>query len=413
MASPPESPDADDAVVEIPDLADAPVVWDPLQRRFVDAPKGSERDERRFYVPAGVTTPPARAEAAAPVLPRPSPRPAPPAAPSPRTPTPAPAGAPPPPPGRRRFRIRRRTIVIAAVLLPVVLVAAGLLWANVTFGRIDRVQVGDLLDHGGSGTNYLIVGSDSREGVDPNDPNAGAIVGDGAPGGQRSDTMLVLRVEGGRATMLSIPRDLYVTVAETGDQGRINAAYNGGPRRLIQTVKDNLGIPIHRYIEVDFVTFAKLVDAVGGVTIDFPNPAFDENSGLDVQQSGPVKLDGTQALAYVRSRHYTEVIDGEPHTDPTGDLGRVVRQQQFLRAVLAKAGGSRNPFTLMKVANSVVGGLRIDDKMGLSAAMRFAWRMGKLHPESVALPVDPVTIGGAAVLKLRSDDAEPILAGFR
>jgi LCP family protein required for cell wall assembly len=295
----------------------------------------------------------------------------------------------------------------------VILFAAGLLWADLTFRRIDRVPVGDLLDHGGTGTNYLIVGSDSREGVDADDPNAGAIVGEGAPSGQRSDTMLVLRIAGDHATMLSIPRDLYVTVAETGNKGRINAAYNGGPRRLIQTVKDNLGIPVNRYIEVDFVTFAKLVDAVGGVTIEFPNPAFDDNSGLYIEQAGPVQLDGTQALAYVRSRHYTEMIDGKPHTDPTGDLGRVVRQQQFLRAVLSKAGASRNPVTVMKIANSLVGGLRIDDKMGMFTAMRFAWRMGRLHPESVPLPVDPVTIGGAAVLKLRGGEADAVLAQFR
>ena len=81
--------------------------------------------------------------------------------------------------------------------------------------------------------------------------------------------------------------------------------------------------------------------------------------------------------------------------------------------MLSKAGGSRNPITLMKVANSLVGGLRIDDRMSMFAAMRFAWRMGKLDPQSVALPVDPKTIGGAAVLVMREGEADAVLAGFR
>ena len=89
-------------------------------------------------------------------------------------------------------------------------------------------------------------------------------------------------------------------------------------------MQQNLGIPINRYMEVDFVTFAGLVDAVGGVNIDFPYPAFDTQSGLDIKQTGASKLNGEQALAYVRSRHYTEIKeDGKPHEDPTADLGRV------------------------------------------------------------------------------------------
>jgi LCP family protein required for cell wall assembly len=298
-------------------------------------------------------------------------------------------------------------------LVPLVLLALGYVWALVTFNRIEKVPVGELLDHGGSGTNYLIVGSDSRDGIDADDPNAGAFIGPDAPAGQRSDTILILRIESGRSLMLSIPRDLFVTLAETCEQGRINAAYNGGPGRLIQTIKDNLGIPIHRYLEVDFVTFAGLVDAVGGVTIDFPHPAFDTHSGLDVQQTGPVELNGAQALAYARSRFYTEIIDGEPRLDPTADLGRVQRQQIFLRAVLAKAGRSHNPITLMRIASAVSKGIRIDDRMSMIDAFRLAWRLGKLDPEPVVLPTTPFTTsGGAAVLDL-ADGSEAALAQFR
>ena len=95
--------------------------------------------------------------------------------------------------------------------------------------------------------------------------------------------------------MLSIPRDLIVQIADTNQKERINSAYNvdlgGGPARLIKTVQKSLGIPIHRYMEVDFVTFAGLVDAVGGITIDFPYPAFDNNTGLDIKtgRAGPAQ----------------------------------------------------------------------------------------------------------------------------
>jgi LCP family protein required for cell wall assembly len=301
-------------------------------------------------------------------------------------------------------------VVLGVTLSFVLLLLGGLLWANWKFGQIERVQVSSALG-GGTGTNYLFVGSDSREGIDPDDPNAGAL----APvAGQRSDTLLVLRTSGDSGAMLSIPRDLFVTIADTGEQQRINAAYNGGPERLVNTVRDNLGIPIHRYVEVDFVSFAGLVDAVGGITIDFPFPARDPKSGLLVTGAGPQQLDGSQALAFVRSRNYIETIDGVDRTDPTADLGRVQRQQQFLRAVLDEVGAVRNPFKLMSIANSLVGGLRIDDDMTLFDALGLLRRMSSLDPEPQTLPTTPFrTSGGAAVLDLNRDEAEPLLQQFR
>ena len=213
------------------------------------------------------------------------------------------------------------------MLLPLLLGLFGWWYANAKFNEIDRVPVSSVLTPtGGGGTNYLILGSDSREavvdagGTDPNvQPN------DESPSGQRSDTMLVLRTSGDGAKILSIPRDLFVTLPN-GSQGRINGAYNDGPAAIIQTIQSNLQIPIHRYIEVDFVTFSSLVDALGGITLGadiIPCPAFDERAGLNIPTAGPVELDGATALGFVRSRHYTEVCDGVERTDPTGDLGRI------------------------------------------------------------------------------------------
>jgi LCP family protein required for cell wall assembly len=311
-----------------------------------------------------------------------------------------------------------RTLVALFGLLPLLVVLGGWLYANHLFGQVQRVAVGEVLDPiGGGGTNYLIVGSDSRDVVAQTGADDPAIQpGGDAPTGQRSDTMLVLRITRDGSRTMSIPRDLFVTDASTGQEGRINGAYREGPANLIRTIQQNLDIPIHRYIEVDFVTFSSLVDALGGITLGpeiVPNPAFDPSSGLNIG-AGPVELDGRMALAFVRSRNYTEVIDGREVTDPTGDLGRVNRQQAFLRTVLADAGASRNPITLLRIGSSVTDGLRIDDRMSLIDAVRFAWNMGRLQPEAVVLPTFAFrTNAGAAVLGLDEESAPAALDLFQ
>jgi LCP family protein required for cell wall assembly len=301
------------------------------------------------------------------------------------------------------------------VLLPLALVLValgGFLYARSVFNRIEKIPLADVLSTGGDGTNYLIVGSDSRDvedlvdaGLDP------AGFEDG--GGQRSDTMLLLRFVDDEALMMSIPRDLYVPIAETDGSSKINAAYNGGPRRLILTVQQSLQVPIHHYMEVDFVSFAQLVDSLGGITIDFPHPAFDLNSGLDVRQAGPTHLDGPQALAFVRSRHYVEIVDGQEQPDPSADLGRVQRQQQFLTAVFGELGSSKNPLTLARAASATTGGLRIDDTLGLFEAMRFAWRLRSLDPTPVELPTEFGRNASGSVLFLVEPGATEALDQFR
>jgi LCP family protein required for cell wall assembly len=330
-----------------------------------------------------------------------------------------PAAASPSPRKARSARVPRpklrRLLLLSGLFLPLLLLVAivgGWLYARSVFEKIDRVEVAEVLSHGGEGTNYLIVGSDSRDPADLVDAGLNPEAFEDG-GGQRSDTMLVLRFADGDAQMLSVPRDLFVPIAETGGSAKINAAFNGGPKRLILTIQQALGIPIHHYLEVDFVSFAKLVDSLGGVTIEFPNPAFDTHSGLDVQQSGAVELDGPQALAFVRSRHYTEVIDGKKRADPTGDLGRVTRQQQFLTAVLSKLGESRNPVSLARAANSASGGLRIDDTIGLLDAARLGWRLRGMHPTTVVLPVTVGRNSAGSVVFLKQPEADQTLAGFK
>jgi LCP family protein required for cell wall assembly len=306
-------------------------------------------------------------------------------------------------------------LLLTGLFLPLVLLATvvgGYLYGRSVFNKIDRIPVSDVLSGSPDGTNYLIVGSDTRDLQDIADAGLNpAAFQDG--GGQRSDTVLVLRFAHGKATMMSIPRDLYVPIAETGQSHKINSAYGGGPQRLILTVQQSLGIPIDHYVEVDFVSFALLVDALHGVTIDFPHPAFDRNTGLDVKEQGAVELDGAQALAFVRSRHYVEVINGRNVPDLTGDIGRVGRQQKFLTAVLGKLGGSRNPLSLARAASSASHGLRIDDSIGFTDAVRLALRLRGLHPDTVVLPTKIGSNRDGSVLFLVHPDADPVLASFK
>jgi LCP family protein required for cell wall assembly len=433
----PENPDP---YAHLPEQDADPVAWDPQGRRFVphkppethtatgaateastpvppatSAGSADGRDQRRFFVGASAVgqAPPPRGGVDAPAPPPPG---APPLIPPGPAPEPAPAPTPRPKPstapdGKSRWPRRRKLkwLLVICLLLPIVLIAAGLIYADIKFRQIQRVPVGSLLDSGGSGTNILIVGSDSRA-TEDNPTAAGDVAG------QRSDTIMVMHMGSDGPKTLSIPRDLIVTLADTGERTRINAAYNsdlgGGPARLLKTVQQNLGIPINRYMEVDFVTFAGLVDAVGGVNVDFPYPAFDTQSGLDVKQTGSVKLNGEQALAYVRSRHYTEIKeDGKPHEDPTADLGRVSRQQDFMRSVLVKVADTRNPISLLKASGKISDGLRIDDKLGFFGALRLVWSLRGLHPIPTELPVEVNRDG--ATLHLQQPDASEVLADFK
>jgi LCP family protein required for cell wall assembly len=292
--------------------------------------------------------------------------------------------------------------VLVAVLL-VLAVPLGLFvfgWWQYT--KIPKVDVAAALSARGgrSGTNYLIVGTDSREGIAADDPNAGAFLAEGV-GGSRTDTIMVLHLEGSSAQLMSVPRDLWVTDPSTGEKGRINSTFAAGPANLITAV-EQLGIPVDHYMEINFVSFAELVDAVGGITVDFPHPARDESSGLNVEAAGPNRLNGSEALAYVRSRHYTELIDGRWVTDATADIGRTERQRAFLTALMGELAGERNPISMFRIPGALSGGMKVDTTLGYLDALRFVWQMRGIDPAPLELPVTPrTTTGGAAVLELQ------------
>ncbi|MBJ7306988.1 MAG: LCP family protein [Acidimicrobiia bacterium] len=293
------------------------------------------------------------------------------------------------------------------LLLPLAVVAFG--WLQ--FSRIPTVNVASALSARGSrnGTNYLVVGTDSRAGITANDPNAGAFLS-GEVSGARTDTIMVLRVDGATTQLVSIPRDLWVTDPATGQKGRINATFANGPSNLIKAV-EGLGIPVDHYLEINFVSFGKLVDSVDGITVDVPYPAKDDQSGLSIPKAGKTLLSGTQALAYVRSRYYEEMVDGKWRVDGTADIGRTERQRSFLTALMRKVAGERNPLHLLELPGSLNSGMKRDTTFGYFDALGLAWTMKDASPEPVALPVTPRrTSGGADVLELQSSSTAVISA---
>lgn len=303
-------------------------------------------------------------------------------------------------------------------LVTAIVGAAGVITA--ANGRTSEVQRIENLQEvlvavDGPAVNYLLIGSDSRDGSDPNAADFGGIGDTGAVEGRRSDTIMILRQEkdGNGAALVSIPRDLLVTIAGSGKQDRINSAYNSGTDVLAATITAELGIPINHVVDIDFFGFKRLVDAVGGATLCFDYVTRDTNSGLS-QEPGCNRLDGIQALAYARSRHYEEFRDGDWREDPTADLGRIKRQQSFISTLvdtmLAKL--KSDPFLASQLIDSFSASVRIDaglDPIGTAGTLRKAFSTGLT---TYQLDVRGEDFNGKSILLL-NDASGPVLDYFR
>jgi LCP family protein required for cell wall assembly len=321
--------------------------------------------------------------------------------------------------GRRTWRERLVLGASGSLAVALLLTAGGLAYVYSKYSQLSRVTLGAVLTDGASdeAQNFLLVGVDSAASLDPDDP---ATAGRDNVGGLRSDTVMVLRTEpdSTEASLLSLPRDLWVPLASGGHQ-RINAVIqNGGAGELIDTIEQYLGIPIHHYVQVDFAGFQELVDVIEGVDVYFPDPARDTRSFLDIPTAGCVRLDGEQALAYVRSRHYQRFEDGRWRTDPSADLGRISRQQDFIIRALRRAvdRGARSPLTLDRLVDAGLQTVSVDDLLTADEIIMLGRAFRSFDPGSLrtyALPVTLGTAGGASVVRLRDEAARPILDRFR
>jgi len=261
-----------------------------------------------------------------------------------------------------------------------VLTIGGVVGANVvidsSLAGIDRVQLRTAaLEGEAEAGNYLLIGSDSRAFID-NAIDEEQFGDKEVEAGQRSDTTMIVHVDPAteKALVVSIPRDMVVDVPGVG-RTRINAAFaeansvEAGAQKVIDTLRENFGLDIHHFVEVDFDSFRGVVDAIGSVNLYFPTPVRDEVTGLLVEEPGCIALDGEDSLAYVRSRSMEKLVDGEwVDASPRADLDRIERQQEFVRRLgtVAFRKAVKNPLTAKNVADAVVPNLTMDDSFGRS-----------------------------------------------
>jgi|JI10StandDraft_1071094.scaffolds.fasta_scaffold82495_3 LCP family protein required for cell wall assembly len=270
--------------------------------------------------------------------------------------------------------------------------------------------------------NFLVVGDDSHACVAPNSPWAGA-ADPGRGEASRTDTIMVMRLEPAtrRAAVLSFPRDLWVEIPGRGD-GRINSAYTkNDPSLLAQTIYDNFGVVVDHYLQIDFCAFTRIVDAVGGVAVPFATPVRDRNVDLDITAAGCHTFTGDEALAYVRSRHL-EWIDeeGEAHADESNDLGRIARQQDFLRRMLgtALASGLFDPSIARSLIEALQTDIVTDRGLTIDDLLSFVGVLKDIDPADIPqyqIETSALTVGGNSVLEPQIDGAEmnAALAIFR
>src|SRR4051794_40581299 len=288
------------------------------------------------------------------------------------------------------------------------------------FGSLNKIACpscrGGGPDNPGNVMNVLLVGSDTRSTL----KGQKQFGSESDVSGARSDTIMILHADPKqtKAAILSLPRDLLVTQPD-GSQNRINAAFDKGPDNLIQTITKSFGIPIDHYVEVDFNGFRGIVQAVGGVNNYFPAPARDAFSNLRIGNAGCLFLNGDGALSYVRSRHYQYFEGGRWHDEGDGDLGRIQRQQDFIRRVLRKVRGVRNPFTVNSLISTGVQSVTIDEGLGINDIQKLADRFKSLSPDTVDMETLPTTgtsvrIGGLsqAVLLPKQPDAQQLIDRF-
>lgn len=281
--------------------------------------------------------------------------------------------------GWRRF-LRPRPIALALVAVLSLVIVGSVATYFYLDSKLTKKNV--LVDYAGrpaqgQGTNWLITGSDSRQGL--TDKQIRRFSTGFGIGGQRSDTIMIVHVSPGghRPVLISIPRDSWVDIPGYGNN-KINAAFSfGGPKLLAKTVQGLTGLRIDHYMGIGFGGFVRVVDAIGGVRVCLKTPLIDPASGLHLSK-GCHNLSGGHALGFVRSRH----------TYSTQDLQRVQNQRLFLRGLLRKltsTGVLLNPFKSLPAASGAAGSLTVDSGTSLYQLIQVA--LALKNPITTTAPI--------------------------
>lgn len=308
---------------------------------------------------------------------------------------PAPAGRP-----RRRIRWRRLLPLLLVAWIAFLVVTPLLAWTSVH--RADTDPTGTRPTTAG-GHNYLLLGSDSRVDMSASEREK---LGASAADGQRTDSIILVHVpdHGGKAALISVPRDSYVPIPGHGTH-KINAAYSlGGARLLTQTIEQVGDIHVDGTLEIGFAGFSDVVDSLGGVTLCPQWDMKDPEAGLDIRK-GCQTMNGPTALGYVRTRH----------TDPRGDLGRADRQREFLGAVMKKAVNPATvllPWRYWGFTHAAAGSVQMSSSLGMGDVVKVLSAMrgtGSGDTLSLMMPIENIgysTPDGSAVKWNRAQASE-------
>lgn len=296
----------------------------------------------------------------------------------------------------------KRSIKITTGISLGIIVISAITWIGLgqLFGSIHTFDafagLGNRPTKNSSALTFLIVGSDSREGLSLADSKRLAVGTTKSAAGARSDTMFLVHISKDRskAVLISIPRDTLVVVPQhIGTDGKtvipsthakINAAFAwGGAPLLIQTLEAKTNLHIDHYIEINFVGFTNIVDALGGIEVCSKVDINDPKSHL-VMSAGVHTLDGIEALKYVRTRDF----------DGLGDIGRMQRQQQFMSSVLRKAttaGVLLNPVTLLNFFKAAISTVKTDSGLNQNDLLSLGQQLGKLSANKVRTLTVPLS----------------------
>jgi LCP family protein required for cell wall assembly len=318
-------------------------------------------------------------------------------------------------------------LLSGVILVSLALIAAvsGYAYVQYRFSQVTKVTVKHLkVAPPGAPFNVLMIGSDTRANV-TSGADQKAYGNTSTAGGQRSDVIKIAHVvpATGQVSILSIPRDTVVKVAgdtsQIGTYNRINATYNSGPDQLVQTIEANFGIPIEHVVQLNFVGFRGAVDAIGGVYLNFPYPAKDSYTGLDITTPGCQHLNGGYSLAVARSRHYQYEENGYWQYDGTSDFGRIQRQNAFLKALINQAEKQYNPLTLNAFIGSVVQGVTIDSTFTIRGLVSIAQQFKGFASNSLATSTLPAYSSSSSVfyslgsvLYVQQPQAEQVISQF-
>lgn len=280
-------------------------------------------------------------------------------------------------------------MLLSLFLVFVLFLGAVWLYLEFSINRIDALSDYPGRPPAAAGTNWLIVGSDSREGLSEKQQSN---LSTGDAGGKRTDTIMVAHIPDNDTapTLLSLPRDSQVSIPGHGTN-KINAAFSfGGAPLLAKTVEQATGLRIDHYAEIGFGGFANVVDAIGGVEIDIPQEMHDTLTGVTIP-AGHQELNGAQALGFVRMRH--------SEATPRSDLDRVANQRKFIGALVNEISSPAtllNPFDVFPLLSTAPDALTIDTGDHLHHLVGLAWAMRGISSGGVLTTTVPVSSGSAA-----------------